>query len=390
VNRALSTRSLALIHEFTTPTSLNLPPDLPEPEWQAVGETLRQVESGVRWWLGDWWRFGEHRYGESASQAAPTGRSVEKCQQAAWVASKFSDPLRRRKDLSFEHHYEVAGLDADQADKILDEAEAMEWSKRDVRARRRRIQADEAMSVDHTGDLERLTALGVKLQPYDVWHFGGCHDAMGADWPGRIPGQLVCHVLYFWTNPGDLIVDPMAGSGTAVDACRYMARECAAFDVDPRALDRRADVADHDLADGWPGVTAGARLVFWDPPYFSKMDGAEVGEVGYGLDSISGLDRDEYLAFFAKRFAELRDLAPGCRLAFLMSDWDPQGDRRGRDEGIFEWHYADLLIETGWRVARQVQCPLSSQQIHPDIVGKFRASRRLARLGRYLLVAEPA
>jgi hypothetical protein len=31
---------------------------------------------------------------------------------------------------------------------------------------------------------------------------------------------------------------------------------------------------------------------------------------------------------------------------------------------------------------------LSTQQVHPDIVNKFRESRRLARLERYLLIAE--
>ena len=31
--------------------------------------------------------------------------------------------------------------------------------------------------------------------------------------PGRIPGELIAHVLYFFTKPGDVIVDPMVGSG---------------------------------------------------------------------------------------------------------------------------------------------------------------------------------
>jgi len=49
------------------------------------------------------------------------------------------------------------------------------------------------------------------LQPYDVWNFAKCHDLYGREWPGRIPGQLIAHVLYFYTNPGDLVLDPMAG-----------------------------------------------------------------------------------------------------------------------------------------------------------------------------------
>jgi len=73
-----------------------------------------------------------------------------------------------------------------------------------------------AAALDGMDDAERLKRLGITIQPYDVWHFTKCHDLMGAPHPGRIPGQLVCHVLYFFTKPGDLVVDPMAGSGTTL------------------------------------------------------------------------------------------------------------------------------------------------------------------------------
>lgn len=51
---------------------LDLPPNLSFEDWQAVGRALRHMEANVSWWLGDWWRFGERKYGEAASQAAPT------------------------------------------------------------------------------------------------------------------------------------------------------------------------------------------------------------------------------------------------------------------------------------------------------------------------------
>jgi len=75
----------------------------------------------------------------------------------------------------------------------------------------------------------------------------------------------------------------------------------------------------------------------------------------------------------------------GTRLTFLMSDWD---DDTGEREGIFLWDYANILDAAGWKLRRHIQTPLSTQQVHPDIVNKFRSSRRLARLERYLLVAE--
>lgn len=231
-------------------------------------------------------------------------------------------------------------------------------------------------------DKERLDKLDIKIKPYDVWNFSGCHDLMGDKHPGRIPGELVCHVLYFYTKPGDLVIDPMAGSGTTLDACLLMGRKARGYDIDEHH--NRIDIEKHNLSEGWPSTAAKARMIFWDPPYFDKMDN------GYVDGSISGLEPDAYLKWLSNSFKGLAEMAKsGVVLAFLMSDWDPENAKKhGDSEGIFLWDYVRELQKAGWKIKRQIQVPLSTQQVHPDIVNKFRESRRLARLGRYLLIGE--
>ena len=250
------------------------------------------------------------------------------------------------------------------------------------------IQLVLAQQFDGKDDDARLKALGIKSQPYDVWQFPSCHDLMGDRHPGRIPGELVAHVLYFFTQPGDLVVDPMAGSGTTLDACLLMGRKARGYDIDHRH--DRVDIEQHDLSTGWPDTVEKAALIFWDPPYYDKMDHGTIGEDGYIAGSISGLTPDEYLDWLTDRFADLANrVKPGTKLTFLMSDWDPENAKQHGDHpGIFLWDYADRLRSTGWTLRRQIQTPLSTQQVHPDIVNKLRDSRRLARLERYLLVAE--
>jgi hypothetical protein len=34
--------------------------------------------------------------------------------------------------------------------------------------------------------------------------------------------QLVAHILYFFSEPGDLVLDPMAGGGVCADTCLAM------------------------------------------------------------------------------------------------------------------------------------------------------------------------
>lgn len=263
-----------------------------------------------------------------------------------------------------------------------------------------------AIDLEGREDHVRLDRLNITLQPYDVWTFGKCHDLFGRVHPGRIPGQLIAHILYFFTKPGEMVIDPMCGGGTTQDVCLAMGRKCYGYDLDSRH--ERSDVILHNLyspllnldtdeietdAQGnsiydlfLPHRLKKANLIFWDPPYFKKMDKTTIGEEGYIEGSISNLNRDAYLEFFEGAFFQIhQSVKPGTKLAFLMSDWD---DDTGEQEGIFLWHYAELLQDAGWSLIRHIQVPLSTQQVHPDIVTKFRESRRLARLERYLLIGE--
>jgi len=119
----------------TTTVALELEPGMPREAWEELGETLRAIELGVRWWLGGWWRYGERTYGESASQAAPTGLALKTVQNAAWVSGRI-EPSRRREGLSVSHHEQVARMeDPDEQDRWLDKAEADQWSVAEMRGR---------------------------------------------------------------------------------------------------------------------------------------------------------------------------------------------------------------------------------------------------------------
>ena len=274
----------------------------------------------------------------------------------------------------------------------IDKSLGEKWNDRDVAefSNRTAIPRTDALAAAMAGmeETERLKKLKIKIQPYDVWNFSSCHDLMGDQHPGRIPGELICHALYFMTKPGDLVVDPMVGSGTTLDACLLMGRKARGYDIDGRH--DRVDIEKHNLSDGWPDKVAKADLVFWDPPYFDKMDKKTIGDEGYVDGSISGLSPKEYLQWLARKFGVLHDkTGDKVKLAFLMSDWDSENAKQHKGmDGIHLWDYADALRKAGWKIKRQIQCPLPTQQVHPDIVIKFRESRRMARLGRYLLECE--
>jgi hypothetical protein len=105
-----------------TPKGLVLADDLPVEQWTRAGYALSKVQGYLQWWLGDWWSFGEHRYGDRKAVVESDdwdGPAFQTCANSATVCRAF-ETSRRREVLSFKHHAEVADLTADEADELLD------------------------------------------------------------------------------------------------------------------------------------------------------------------------------------------------------------------------------------------------------------------------------
>ena len=72
---------------------LGLPADLDHARWREIGTTLSHLERAVAWWVGDWWAFGEHRYGalrEISEDPGWPGPAYQTCANAAAVSGLVS------------------------------------------------------------------------------------------------------------------------------------------------------------------------------------------------------------------------------------------------------------------------------------------------------------
>lgn len=122
-------------------TGANFPEDLSDAEFKDAFKQLRKAHASCAWWIGDAIVFGQKRWGDKYNEAlAATDLEYQTLMNYACVCSKvvFS---RRRENLSFSHHYEVASLPAPEQKKWLDKAEEEGWSKSDLRCELRKSQA---------------------------------------------------------------------------------------------------------------------------------------------------------------------------------------------------------------------------------------------------------
>jgi len=100
--------------------------------WIDQGRALARSHSGTQWELGDWWNEGSDRqYGTGETEAAKVGVALKTLQNYATIARAF-DSSRRREDVSFSLHAELATYDDEYQDELLDKAIANEWSVREL------------------------------------------------------------------------------------------------------------------------------------------------------------------------------------------------------------------------------------------------------------------
>jgi hypothetical protein len=116
-----------------TTTSLNVPEDITYESFCQVLNVHQGIEESINWWLGDLMVFGYAKFGEDQTlQAIAETRKPDTLASYKWVAEAIP-PTRRRKDVPFSTHKEVAKLEPHEQVKVLDLAAKHHLSGREVR-----------------------------------------------------------------------------------------------------------------------------------------------------------------------------------------------------------------------------------------------------------------
>ncbi|HEX2973704.1 MAG TPA: DNA methyltransferase, partial [Tepidisphaeraceae bacterium] len=157
----------------------------------------------------------------------------------------------------------------------------------------------------------------LRIQPTTLWDYPSQHYGEGVqgdpNYRGATPSYIIWNLLQRYTEPNDLVIDPMCGSGTTLDVARDLGRRALGYDVHPT----RKDIFRVD-ARKLPGELAGkVDFVFVDPPYSTHLDyGPDPRDVGK-LDAAGGA----YYQAMEQVISEIhRVLRPGRYMALYVSD----------------------------------------------------------------------
>jgi DNA modification methylase len=215
---------------------------------------------------------------------------------------------------------------------------------------------------------------------YNIWKQQEKSDSVGHF--GNSEVTWLDHLLYLYTAPFDIIIDPFGGGGSTIDLCKSRLRRYLVSDRQP--IDIRSDIRRHDITDGIlsPPAWKTVKLVYLDPPYWKQAEGK------YSVDptDLANMDLERFtvtLVTLIKEYAEKlkRARVEDAVIALLM-----QPTQWRAPEHAYTDHIADLLRSVKLPLDMRFSVPYESQQYNAQMVEWAKAQKKCLVLTRELIV----
>jgi hypothetical protein len=216
---------------------------------------------------------------------------------------------------------------------------------------------------------------------YNIWKQQ--EKTAGSSHFGNSEVRWLDNLLYLYTKPFDVVVDPFAGGGSTIDLCKKRFRRYWVSDRKP-VVEREKEIRQHDIKSGLPplhkGLWQNVSLVYLDPPYWKQAE----GEYSNDPTDLANVPLDEFTATLANLIAEFSDRrrkVQGMHIALII-----QPTQWKAPERQFTDHVADMLRAVKLPVEMRYSVPYESQQCNAQMVEWAKAAKRCLVLTREIVV----
>jgi len=195
---------------------------------------------------------------------------------------------------------------------------------------------------------------------------------------GNTEARWFDNLLYLYTKPFDVVIDPFAGGGSSIDICKKRFRKYWVSDRTP-IVEREQDIRTWDVTDGLPPMHRwnDVKLVYLDPPYWKQAE----GQYSDSPKDLSNMDLSEFNKALSKTILDFSKKLNDAYIALIIqpTQWRAP-DRKYTD------HVADMINAVKLPIEMRISCPYESQQCNAQMVEFAKENKTVLVLTREIIV----
>lgn len=187
------------------------------------------------------------------------------------------------------------------------------------------------------------------------------------------------NLLYLYTQPFDVVVDPFAGGGSTIDICKKRFRRYWVSDRKP-IVERENEIRKHDLTDGLPDLPRwkDIKLVYLDPPYWKQAENRYSTDPS-DLANMSLEDFNTNLSNIIIQFSKKMNSGSYIALIIQPTQWKSP-------EREFTDHVVDMIKLVKLPIDMRFSVPYESQQCNAQMVEWAKENKKCLVLTREIIV----
>jgi hypothetical protein len=199
---------------------------------------------------------------------------------------------------------------------------------------------------------------------------------------GNSEVQIVDKLLYLFTNPYDIVVDPFAGGGSTIDICKKRLRRYWASDRKP-IVERSEEIRILDVIQELPPLYnrwKDVALTYLDPPYWKQAE----NQYSQDAEDLANMSSDDFHQNIANLINGIAKKQSKGAIALLLQPTQWKAPEKQTIDHIFE--ICKLVKNKYIRLAYRIQCPYPTQQFNPQMVNWAKKNKELLVNSRELII----
>jgi DNA modification methylase len=217
---------------------------------------------------------------------------------------------------------------------------------------------------------------------YNIWRYGKTSN--NTNHFGKTEQSITDNLLYLYTEPFDIVVDPFGGGGSTIDVCKHRLRRYWVSDRLP--IVERTDIRQYDVQDGPPPLHKrwqDVSLMYLDPPYWKQA----ANQYSEDAEDLANMPLDEFYNVLTRFITECSEkMHNGSHIALIIqpTQWLAP-DRHFPVDHVFDL-VTRLSNNELLRYRNRVICPYATEQYNPQQVEWAKSQREILTLNRELII----